>query len=107
MDLPSFSFPCLITCESFCPNLLLPTENKIPYILEPTTGFETNIKINSSCKAAKYNSFISDLSPSYDKVMFVILSLGAIGVMDSSCISLLSLLQELNFDNTYSIKESS
>ena len=40
------------------------------------------------------------LSPYYINVMFINLSMGAIGVMDSSCISLLSLPHELRFDIT-------
>ena len=99
-DLPSFLSPCLITGDSLRPDLLLLTEDKILYILELTIGFETNIQINSNRKAAKYSSLISDLSPYYSKVIFINLSMGAIGVMDSSCISLLSLLHELRFDNT-------
>ena len=70
-DLPSFLSPCLITCDSFCPDILLFTENKILYILELTIGFETNIQINSNQVAAKYSSSISDLSPDYSKVMFI------------------------------------
>ena len=99
-DLPSFLSPCLITGDSLRPDLLLLTEDKILYILELTIGFETNIQINSNRKAAKYTSLISDLSPYYSKVIFIKLSMGAIGIMDSSCISLLSLLHELRFDIT-------
>ena len=99
-DLPSFLSPCLITGDSFRPDLLLLTDNKILYILELTVGFETNIQNNSDRKTAKYSSLINDLSPSYSKVVFVNLSMGAIGVMGSSCNSLLSLLHELHFDKT-------
>ena len=62
--------------------------------------FETNIQINSNRKAVKYSSLIGDLSPYYSKIIFINPSMGAIGVMDSSCISLLNLLHELHFDNT-------
>ena len=58
------------------------------------------IQNNSDRKTAKYSSLINDLSPSYSKVVFVNLSMGAIGVMGSSCNSLLSLLHELHFDKT-------
>ena len=51
---------------------------------------------NSDRKAAKYSSLMNDLSPSYSKVMFLNRSMGAIGVMGSSC----DFLQELNFDKT-------
>ena len=99
-DLPSFLSPCLITVEPFSPDFLLLTESKILYTLELKIGFVTNIQIDSNRKAAKYRSMVSDLSPYYGKIMFINLSMSAIGVMDSSCISLLSLLHELRFDTT-------
>ena len=99
-DLPSFLSPCLIVGDYFRPDLLLLTDNKILYILELTVGFETNIQNNSDRKTAKYSSLTNDLSPSYSKVVFVSLSMGAIGVMGSSCSSLLSLLHELHCDKT-------
>ena len=99
-DLLSFQSPCLIAGDSFRPDLLLITYAKIFYIVELTAGFETNIQKNSDRKTDKYSSLIKDLSPSYSKVVFVNLSMGAIGVMSSSCNSLLSLPHELHFDKT-------
>ena len=58
-------------------------------MLELTLGFEANIQNNTDRKAAKYSSLINNLSLSYSKVVFVNLSMGAIGVMGSSCNSLL------------------
>ena len=98
--LPSFLSPCLITCYSFRPDLLLLIDAKILYILELTLGFETNIQNNSDRKAAKYSSLINDLSLSYSKVVFINLSMAAVGVMGSPCNSLLSLVHELHFDKT-------
>ena len=86
--------------DSFRPNLLLLTDNKILYILELTVGFETIKQNNSDRKTVKYSSRINDLSPSYSKVVFVNLSMGALGVMGSSCNSLLSSQHELHFDKT-------
>ena len=60
-DLPSFLSPCFITVESYRPDLLLPTDKNILYILELTVGFETNIQNNSDRKATKYSSLINDL----------------------------------------------
>ena len=94
-DLPSFLSPCLITTESFRTDLL--TDDKILYILELTVGFDTNIQNNGDRKASKYSSLIKDLSP-YANVVFVNLSMGAIGVMSSSCNFLPSLLDDLHFD---------
>ena len=97
-DLPSFTSPCLITSDSLRPDLLLVTGNNVVYILELTLGFETNMQVNSTRKANKYNRLIKDLSSTYNKVTFINLSMDALGVMGSSCDSFLSLLQDLSFD---------
>ena len=61
---------------------------------------------NSDRKAVKYSSLINDLSFSYSKVQFVILSMSAIWAMGSSCNSLFFLLNYLHVDTTIQ-KESS
>ena len=97
-DLPSFMSPSLITGDSLRPDLLLLTGNKVLYILKLTLGFETNIQANSVRKANKYTPLLQDLSSSYNKVIFINVSVGALGVMGASCDSFLSLLQDLSFD---------
>ena len=98
--LTSFLSPCFITSDSFRNDRLLLTDAKIFYVLELTVSFETNIQSGSDRKAAKYSSLINDLSPSYSKVVFVNLSMGAIVVMGSSCNSFLSVLHDLHCDKT-------
>ena len=101
--------PSLITGDSFCPDLLLLTGNNVLYILELTgnnvlyileltLGFETNIRANSVRRATKYTPLLLDLSSSYNKVIFINVPMGALGVTGSSCDSFLTLLQDLNFD---------
>ena len=90
--------PSLITGDSLRPDLLLLTDNKVLYILELTLGFETNIQANSVRKANKYTPLLQEMSSSYNKVIFINVSMGALGVMGSSCDSFLSLLQDLSFD---------
>ena len=97
-DLPSFMSPSLITGDSLRPDLLLLTGNKVLYILELTLGFETNIQANSVRKANKYTPLLQDLSSFYNKIIFINVSMGALGVIGSSCDSFLSLLQDLSFD---------
>ena len=97
-DLPSFMSPSLITGDSLRPDLLLLTGKKVLYILELTLGFETNIQANSVRKANKYTPLLQDLSSSYNKVIFINVSMGALGVMGASCDSFLSLLQDLSFE---------
>ena len=52
---------------------------------------------NSDGKTAKYSSLTNDLLLSYSKVVFVNLFMGAIGLMGSSCNSLLSLMLQVLF----------
>ena len=56
------------------------------------------MQVNIIRKANKYNRLIKDLCSSYNKVTFINLSMGALGVMGSSCDSFLLLLQDLSFD---------
>ena len=56
------------------------------------------MQVNRIRKANKYNRLVKDLSSTYNKATFINLSMGALGVMSSSCDSFLSLLQDLNFD---------
>ena len=77
--------------DSFRPDLLLLlTDDKIPCILELTVAVTTKIQNNSDRKTAKYSSLINYLSLSYSEVVSINLSMGAIGVMGSSCNSLLT-----------------
>ena len=59
--------------------MMIFTDAKILYILELTVSFDAYIPNNSYRKAAKYSSLINDLSPSFSKVVFIDLSMGAIG----------------------------
>ena len=99
-DLHLFVSPGMINGESLRPDFLLLTKDKLIYKLELTIECETNIQNNSNRKAAKYSSLLSELSPSYSKVTFINLPMGAIGTMGSSCTSFFFLLNELSFDKT-------
>ena len=72
--------------------------NTSAYVLELTVGFESNIKINSDRKAAKYHPLINNLQRSYSTVKFVNLSMNALGILGTSSGSFLSMLIDLNFD---------
>ena len=96
-DLPIFPSPSLITGESLRPDLVLVLDNTA-YVLELTVGFESNIKINSDCKAAKYHPLITNLQRLYSTVKFVNLSLSALGILGTSSESFLSMVTNLNFN---------
>ena len=97
-DLPSFPSPCLISKDTFRLDLILHikrSNNK--YILELTDVFESNLTINSECKLNKYRPLVLSLSSSHHKVKFANVSMSALGALDSSCISLIELLKDLDF----------
>ena len=66
-----------------------------------TVGFESNIQINSDCKASKNSPLFMDLKHAGSDVKFVNLSMSTIGVMANSPGSLLLLLDDLNSDKSY------
>ena len=68
------------------------------YVLELTVGFESNIQINSNCKASKYSSLILDLKHTYSDTKFVNLSMSTVSIMGKSSESLLLMLDDLNLD---------
>ena len=92
-DIPAFLSPSLITGDSLRPDLILICKNNDLYILELTTGFETNIKVNSDRKALKYNPLHQELGSKYKEIKFINLSLGALGTVGSSSESFVNLLK--------------
>ena len=96
-DLPSFPSPCLITGNSFRPDLILYNKynNKI-HILELTVGFDSNLNINSDRKLSKYRPLITSLSTSFQEINFINMSINALGVLESSCDFLFKLLKSLD-----------
>ena len=86
-DLPSFLSPSLITGDTLRPDLVLISRDKLVYILELTVGFESNLKINSDCKADKFKPLVKELSHRYRKLKFVNVSMRALGILDASCYS--------------------
>ena len=97
-DLPSFPSPSLISRDTFRPNLMLHNKhtNDI-YVLELTVGFESNLKTNSERKLNKYRPLVLSLFSSYQEVKFVNVSMSALDALDSSCDSLMELLEDLDF----------
>ena len=97
-----FLSPSFITGDSLRPGLALLIDNSSLYIIELTVGFESNVQINSDRKKTKYASLISDLTPAYSNVIFVNLSMSALGLMGKSSDSLITMLDDLKFDKTAS-----
>ena len=70
----------------------------IMYLLELTVGFESNIKVNSERKAAKYHPLFTNLRTEYTNINFVNLSMSALGIYGTSSDTFLQMLKDLNFN---------
>ena len=97
-DLPSFPSPSLITGDSLRPDLVFVLNNTTVYLLELTVSFESNIKVNSERKAAKYHPLLTNLRTEYTNINFVNLSMSALGIYGTSSDTFLQMLKDLNFN---------
>ena len=68
-------------------------------MLELTVGFESNISENSTRKAKIYGDLIEELSPASKRVIFVNLSMSALGILVTSSTYLSDMLHQLSFDS--------
>ena len=96
-DLRIFPSPSLITGDSLRPGLVLELNNASVYVQEFAVGCESNITLNSDRKANKYHLLIDSLKKSDSTVKFVNLSMSALGILETSSESLLSMLTDLHF----------
>ena len=72
--------------------------NTTVYLLELTVGFESNIKVNSDRKAAKYHPLLTNLRTEYTNINFVNISMSALGIFGTSSDAFLQTLKDLNFN---------
>ena len=98
VDLPGYLSPSVITGDELRPDLLITLENKIIYIIELTVGYETNLLNNATRKRHKYEELINDQQNNYEKVIFVNLSISALGVFSKPSLSFMDMLKDLKFD---------
>ena len=97
-DLPSFPSPPLITGHSLRPDLVFVLNNTTVYLLELTVGFESNIKVNSERKAAKYHPLLTNLRTEYTNINSVNLSMSALSIYGTSSDTFLQMIKDLNFN---------
>ena len=69
------------------------------YLLELTAGIETNIEKNSNRKATKYKPLLCDRNQLHRSINFVALSMSALGIFNSSSDSVMTMMDDLGFDN--------
>ena len=70
VDLPDYLSPCIIMGDSFRPDMILSTADKL-YIIKLTVGFETNPANNARHKELQYRSLVTDLSNDYHSIEFI------------------------------------
>ena len=103
-DLERCSSPSVITGDDLRPDIVV-IKGKLLYILELTVGFETNISKNAERKEQKYSDLIENLQRSgeknkYEKVLFVNLLLGTLGIIGKESHNLKTMLQELGLSKS-------
>ena len=103
-DLERYSSTSVITGDDLRPDIVI-IKGKLLYILELTVGFETNISKNAERKEQKYADLIENLQGrreqnKYEKVLFVNLSLGALGIIGKESHNLKTMLQELGLSKS-------
>ena len=62
VDLLGFISPCIVTSDTFRPDLLLVTKDKKLLVLELAVGFETNLNITAQRKNDKYQQLLQALN---------------------------------------------
>jgi hypothetical protein len=100
-DLPGFKSPSVLTGDSHRPDLLLSTSKNSLYMLELTVGFESNLQNNVTRKKAKYKDSVKSQCNYFKKVIFVNLSVSALGVFAKDSDSFLTMMEDLGFDSKY------
>ena len=80
VDIPGFEWPSVITGEKRRPDIIIRDTNKL-YITELTVDFETRISINAERKSKHYEDFCKELSQGFESVIYVNLSMGALGLI--------------------------
>ena len=90
----------IIVIISLRPGLVFVLNNTTVYLLELTVGFESNIKVNSERKAAKYHPLLTNLRTEYTNINFVNLSMSALGIYGTSSDTFLQMLKDLNFNQS-------
>ena len=88
----SFELPSVITGEERRPDIVIRDTNKL-YIIELTVEFETRISINAERKLKHYKNLCKELSQGFESVIYVDLSVGALGLIGKDSTKFYNLLK--------------
>ena len=93
--------PCIITGEQKRPDIvIIDKQRSWVFVLELTVGFETRIKDNAVRKHNHYSGLCSELRNQYNRVKFVNIPVGALGILGKSSRSFMDFISnDLLLDN--------
>ena len=91
----------MITGELFRPDLIVLTKDNTLFILELTVGYETNLRNNINRKHTKYKELIEEQKKIFPSVIFVNLSISALGVFDEESAAFINMLESMHLDKSY------
>ena len=92
-----FSSPSVITGDTYTPDIVL-VKDELLVIVELTVGFETNIEKNGQRKREKYKDLMDTMKQEYEEVIFVNLTMGALGIIGRDSSNLYLALSKLSLD---------
>ena len=106
-DIEGYINPLVIIGDENRPDMIITQNKSTIFVLELTVGFETNLDYNTKLKASKYREILKSPENKFEKVNFVNLSMGALGIVGAHS-SVTNILKALGFQQqeiAYSIKK--
>ena len=100
-DLHGFKSPSILTGDTYRADLLLSCSNGSLYVVELTTGYETNLKNNVKRKKEKYRELLRQLGNNFNQVKFINLSISSLGIFAEECSTFLDMLESIGLDKNH------
>ena len=91
----------ILTGDTYRPDLLLSCSNGYLYVVELTTGYETNLKNNVKRKKDKYRELLRQLGKNFNQVKFINLSISSLGIFAEECSTFLDMLESIGLDKIH------
>ena len=95
-DIEGYINPLVIIGDENRPDVIVTQNKSTIFVLELTVGFETNLDYNTKLKASKYREMLKSPENKFEKVNFVNLSMGALGIVGAHS-SVTNILKALGF----------
>ena len=95
-DIEGYINPLVIIGDENRPDMIVTQNKSTIFVLELTVGFETNLDYNTKLKASKYREMLKSPENKFEKVNFVNLSMGALGIVGAHS-SVTNILKALGF----------